>query len=155
MANPPLLSRKAYLPTFIEFYGYNLEGPKIAIKKNNNFEEYLSQAEQNFNGTIEQRKMASNMVRQALEAFVKEYYVKKSGEDLPNKYKDATFTVLDEKLLSRVGIDSSERGKMRLINAKSDKRSHDDLKFEPATSQELRSHIDILKGLHKKHMKGI
>lgn len=146
---------KAYLPTFIEFYGYNLEGPQIAIKNSNNFEEYLSQAEQNYNGLVEQRKMASNMIRQALETFAKEYYIKKSGEDLPNTYKDATFTVLDDKLLSRVGIDQAERGKMRVINAKCDKRSHDDQKFEPPTSQELRSHIDILKGLHKKHIKGI
>jgi len=145
---------KEQIPTAIEFYGCNIEGPKIEIK-GQRFDSYISLAEQNYNGSVEQRKTSANMIRQALEAYVKEYYFKKSGKEVPESYKNETFTVLDEKILSRVEIDSNERGKLRNIGKNCDIGSHDDQKSEPPTNHELRGYIDTLKGLWRKHIIGI
>lgn len=145
---------KEKTPTAIEFYGCTKEGPNIKINAER-FDGYISLAEQNYNGDVEQRKTAANLIRQALEAYTKEYYSKKSGEDVPATYKNKTFSVLDEKLLSRVPIDGNERGRLRLIGRNCDIGSHDDQRSEPPTSPELRSYIDTLKGLYRKHIKGL
>jgi hypothetical protein len=145
---------KEKTPTAIEFYGYTKEGPNIKIK-GERFDGYISLAEQNYNGDVEQRKTAATMIRQALEAYTKEYYSKKSGEEVPDTYKNKTFSVLDDKLLSRVPIDGNERGRLRLIGRNCDIGSHDDQKSEPPTSPELHRYIDTLKGLWKKHIIGI
>ncbi len=145
---------KEQLPTPMELYGCTIEGPQIEIK-GERFDGYISLAEQNYNGSVEQRKIAANMVRNALEAYTKEYFCKKSGEELPKQFKNKTFTILDDKLLSRVGINGNERGKMRLIGRKCDTGSHDDQKAEPPTTSELRGYIDTLKGLYRKHIKSI
>jgi hypothetical protein len=145
---------KELTPTPMEFYGCTIEGPKIEIK-GQRFEGYISLADQNYNGNVEQRKTAANMIRQALEAYAKEYYCKKSGEEIPDSYKKETFKVLDDKLLSRVEIDTHERGKLRNIGRNCDRASHDDLESEPPSSDELRSYIDTLKSLYRKHIKGV
>lgn len=142
-----------YMPKLIEFYGHTLEGPKFEIKANNRFEDYINQAEKNYNGTLEQRKNSANMVRQALETYTKQYYCKKAGKKLSETYKDKNFPELDEKLLSLVEIDQAERGKLRMINRRCNQPSHDDQKVDPPTSQELRSYIDSLKGFYSKHLK--
>lgn len=154
VSNLVLRRYKDIAPIYFEFYGCNIEGPKIK-KKGNTFEEYISNAEQNFMGDLEQRKIAANMIRQALETYTKEYYCLKSGEDLPSTYKSVQFSTLEKKLLSRVPISGHELGKLRMISAKCDKRSHDDQAFEPPSSTELQSHINTLRGLYRKHIKGV
>jgi len=144
---------KHKLPKYIEFYGFCLEGPKFTIKASNHFEDYINQAKETFNGTSEQRKTCANMIRQAVESYTKLYYKKRSGNTIPNDCKKAQFSILDSKLLTRIDIDSDEKGKLRMINGKCDKRSHDDEMTEIPTSGGLKSFIDILEGLYKKHIK--
>jgi len=148
-----ILSRYSHkFPTMIEFYGYDKEGPKLTIKGSNNFEDYLTEARKIYNGNSEQRKMCANMIRQAVECYIKLYYKEKSSNPLPEDCKKAQFSVLDSKLLNRISIDTNERGKLRNISSKCDKGSHDDQKVEPPTSEELNSFIDILKGFYKKYI---
>ncbi len=144
---------KHKLPKYIEFYGFCLEGPKFTIKASNHFEDYLNHAKETYNGTSEQRKTCANMIRQAVESYTKLYYEKKSGNEIPNDCKKAQFSILDSKLLTRIDIDSNEKGKLRMINGKCDKRSHDDEITEIPTNGELISFIKILNGLYKKHIK--
>jgi DNA repair exonuclease SbcCD ATPase subunit len=99
---------KELFPTNIEFYGYSLEGPQIKIRKEDSFENYINGAEQNHNGDLEQRKMAANMIRQALEAYAKSYYCKKSGTELPISCKKSPFSELDNRLFSKVAIDGEQ-----------------------------------------------
>ena len=75
----------------MEFYGCTIEGPNIKIK-GERFDGYIGLAVQNYNGDVEQRKMAASMIRQALESYTKEYYSKKSGEEVPATYKNKTFS---------------------------------------------------------------
>ena len=96
--------------------------------------------------------MAANMIRHAVETYSKEYYCKKSGKSLPDGCKRASYKKLEDELFSRISIDSSEKGKLRMINNKCDIGSHDDEIFEPPSSSALRSYIDTLKGFYKKHI---
>ena len=144
---------KHKLPKYIEFYGFCLEGPKFTIKASNNFENYINQAKETYNGTSEQRKTCANMIRQAVESYTKLYYMKKSGDTIPNDCKKAQFSILDRMLLTRIDINSDEKGKLRMINGKCDKRSHDDEITESPSPGELKSFIDTLEGLYKKHIK--
>ncbi|MCC7574361.1 hypothetical protein KO361_02115 [Candidatus Woesearchaeota archaeon] len=141
------------LPKYIEFYGFCLEGPKFIVKASNRFEDYINQAKETYNGSSEQRKTCANMIRQAVETYTKLYYEKKSGNSIPADCKKAQFSILDNKLLTRVEIESNEKGKLRMISGKCDKRSHDDELTEIPTSGELNSFIDTLNGLYKKHLK--
>ncbi|HNR44123.1 MAG TPA: hypothetical protein PKH80_03065 [Methanofastidiosum sp.] len=152
VSNSIIDSYKDFLPTLMEFFGCNIEGPKIKFIKQDRFEDYISVAEQNCNGDYIQRKSSANMIRQALEAYSKEYYCKISGEELPEGFKNETYSVIEKKLFSRISISPDEKGKLRKINDMCSIGSHDDQKEEPPTYGQLKSSIDILKRLYKKNI---
>lgn len=135
---------------FYEFSGQSKEGPKINLKQAP-FETYIAIAKKYYNGNMEERAIAGNNLRKAIERFTSDMLIHKGKRSHAKVYELNLDERLD-KIETNQLLTLKEIGEIKGVLNVCDAASHEPPRTE-VTSKELIDGIEVMNTLFLKYLK--